>query len=178
MRWARIILMGAIGVILSGAASAADQIMTLGQVDRVNWLWLPNDPLDAEAGKRCAIRALALSENPGQVLRRLGFPKVVDIDDDPDFLLPTFTVYAAAEPVSGTPARCAISAYATLEMPAPGAEFGWPRVLLWQAPMVIATVAASDDPARPGLVVRATLQGMTEVMAQGFIGTWQTTRGQ
>jgi hypothetical protein len=28
------------------------------------------------------------------------------------------------------------------------------------------------------MVVRATLQGMIEVMALGFIGTWQTTRGQ
>jgi hypothetical protein len=175
MRW--IVMAGAVAAILSGGASA-DEILTLGQVDRVNWVWLPNDPIDAEAGKRCVIRTLELAENPGQVLRRLGFPKVVDIDDDPDFLLPTFTFYAAAEPVAGTPARCAISAYATLEMPAPGAEFGWPRVLLWQTSMVVATVAASDDPARPGLVVRATLQGMIEVMALGFIGTWQTTRGE
>jgi hypothetical protein len=176
MSWARIILVGAIAVVLNGAASA-DEILTLGQVDRINWLWLPNDPLDAEAGKRCAIRNLELAENPAQVLRRLGFPKVVEIDDDPDFLLPTFTVYAAAEPAAGTPGRCAISAYATLEMPAPGAEFGFPRVLLWQTPMVVATVAASDDPARPGLVVRATLQGMIEVMALDFIGTWQVSRG-
>jgi hypothetical protein len=44
--------------------------------------------------------------------------------------------------------------------------------------MAVATVAASDDPARPGLVVRATLQGMIEVMALGFVGTWHTTRGQ
>ena len=173
MRW--IVVAGALAALPSGGASA-DQILTLGQVDRVNWLWLPNDPLDAEAGKRCGIRDLEVAEDPGQVLRRLGFPKVVDIDDDPDFLLPTFTVYAAAEPVAGTPARCAISAYATLEMPAPGAELGWPRVLLWQTPMAVATAETGDD--QPGSMVRYTVQGMIEVMALGFIGTWQTTRGQ
>jgi hypothetical protein len=101
---------------------------------------------------------------------------VVDIADDPDFRLPTFTVYATAEPVTGTPPRCAISAYATLEMPAPAAEFGFPRVMLWQTPMALAAV--ETDATQPGPMVRYTLQGMIEVMALGFIGAWRTSHGQ
>ena len=171
IRW--IAMASAVAAILS-ATAAADQIPTLGQVDRVNWLWLPSGPRDAEAGKPCAIDQIALPEDLGQVLRRVGFPAVADIADDPDFLLPTFTFYAAAEPVAGT--RCAISAYATLEMPAPGAEFGFPRVVLWQAPMAVTAVESGGD--QPGAMVRYTLQGMIEVMALGFIGTWQASRGE
>ncbi|MBA4100301.1 MAG: hypothetical protein C0484_26450 [Rhodospirillum sp.] len=173
MRW--VLLAGAAAAMLSGPASA-DQILTLGQVERVNWLLLTTDPLNPESGKQCALSGLKLPEDLGQVLQRLGFPKVVDVADDPDFLLPTFTFYAAAEPVAGAPARCAISAYATLEMPAPGAEFGFPRVVLWQTPMAVAAAETGGD--QPGAMVRYTLQGMIEVMVLGFIGAWKTTRGE
>ena len=163
-------------VLTSTGPASADQITTLAKVDQINWLLLTTDPLNPETGRQCALNGVKLSEDLGQVLQRLGFPKVVDVADDPDFLLPTFTFYAAAEPVAGTPARCAISAYATLEMPAPEAEFGFPRVVLWQTPMAVAAVETGDD--QPGSMVRYTLQGMIEVMALGFVGTWQTTRGQ
>lgn len=165
-----------VGFAVAGMPAWADEITTLGKVDRITWLLLNTDPLHPETSQHCALSNVTLPEDLGQTLQRLGFPKVVDIGDDPDFLLPAFTVYAAAEPVAGTPARCAISAYATLEMPAPGAEFGFPRVLLWQRPMAVATVETGDD--QPGSMVRYTLQGMIEVMALEFIGTWQTTHGQ
>jgi len=164
------------GVLATGGSASADGITTLAKVDRINWLLLTTDPLHPESGQQCALSGVTPPEDLGQALRRLGFPTVVDIADDPDFLLPTFTLYAAAERVPGTPARCAISAYATLEMPAPNAEFGFPRVVLWQTPMAVAAVETGDD--QPGSMVRYTLQGMIEVMALGFIGTWQTTRGQ
>ncbi len=42
----------------------------------------------------------------------------------------------------------------------------------------MAVAAAETGGDQPGAMVRYTLQGMIEVMALGFIGAWQTTRGE
>jgi hypothetical protein len=60
------------GLLAAGPASA-EEITTLAKVERINWLLLATDPLQPATSQQCALGTVALAEDLGQALRRLGF---------------------------------------------------------------------------------------------------------
>jgi len=172
--------------IAGDAASAEDAPPTLATLETLNTILLLTDPLDSEQVQQCAFEQKLVGESLDAMLQRYGFPKTVSIMEDPEFKLPTFSLYAQVEPVredtdppAGQRARCQISAYAAVEMPAADAnEFGWPRLLLWQAPMLLADFPVGPNRDRPDPMVQQTLQGMAENLVLTFIGAWQGARAE
>ena len=165
-------------------ASADDPPPTLATLETLNTILLLTDPLDSETVQQCAFEQRLVGESLDAMLQRYGFPKTVSIMDDPEFKLPTFSLYAVVEPVredtdppAGQRARCQISAYAAVEMPAANANvFGWPRLLLWKAPMLLADFPVGSNRDQPDPMVQYTLQGMAENLVLTVIGAWQGAR--